>query len=83
MGETLQECMVRELEEEVGATVIDFEFLFLHENFILFEGEYLHGLELFVNSNLIPMRFDSNQVKMSFSGWRLKSLARSIFDRSW
>lgn len=47
LGETLQECMVRELEEEVGATVADFQFLFLHENFILFEGEYLHGLELY------------------------------------
>lgn len=52
LGETLQESMVRELEEEVGATVTDFEFLFLHENFILFEGEYLHGLELYCELKL-------------------------------
>lgn len=58
LGETLQECMVRELEEEVGATVTDFEFIFLHENFILFEGEYLHGLELYCE-----LKLDSDEIR--------------------
>jgi 8-oxo-dGTP pyrophosphatase MutT (NUDIX family) len=57
--------MVRELKEEVGATVVDFEFLFLHENFILFEGEYLHGLELYcelkLSSDDIQQQSDENE----------------------
>jgi 8-oxo-dGTP pyrophosphatase MutT (NUDIX family) len=65
LGETLHECMVRELKEEVGATVVDFEFLFLHENFILFEGEYLHGLELYcelkLSSDDIQQQSDENE----------------------
>lgn len=65
LGEALHECMVRELKEEVGATVVDFEFLFLHENYILFEGEYLHGLELYcelkLNSDEIRHQPDENE----------------------
>jgi 8-oxo-dGTP diphosphatase len=65
LGETLSECLVRELKEEVGATVVDFEFLFLHENYILFEGEYLHGLELYcelkLNSDDIRQQLDENE----------------------
>jgi 8-oxo-dGTP pyrophosphatase MutT (NUDIX family) len=65
LGETLHECMVRELKEEVDATVVDFEFLFLHENFILFEGEYLHGLEhyceLKLSSDEIRQQPDENK----------------------
>jgi 8-oxo-dGTP diphosphatase len=65
LGETLNECLVRELKEEVGATVVDFEFLFPHENLILFEGEYLHGLELYcelkLNSDEIRQQPDENE----------------------
>jgi 8-oxo-dGTP pyrophosphatase MutT (NUDIX family) len=65
VGEALSECLVRELKEEVGATVVDFEFLFLHENYILFEGEYLHGLELYcelkLNSDEIRQQPDENE----------------------
>jgi len=52
LGETLEECLRRELQEEVGATVVAFEFLFLHENFISFEGETLHGLEMYCELKL-------------------------------
>jgi 8-oxo-dGTP pyrophosphatase MutT (NUDIX family) len=65
LGETLYECMVRELKEEVGAAVVDCEFLFLHENFILLEGEYLHGLEhyceLKLSSDVIRQQPDENE----------------------
>lgn len=47
LGETLQECIAREIREEIGATVRDFEFLFLVENFIRFENQFLGGIELY------------------------------------
>jgi 8-oxo-dGTP pyrophosphatase MutT (NUDIX family) len=57
--------MVRELKEEVGSTVVDCEFLFLHENFIPFEGEYLHGLEHYceikLSSDEILQQPDENE----------------------
>jgi len=52
LGETLQECIAREMMEEIGATVRDFEFLFLVENFILFEGQLLGGIELYCEITL-------------------------------
>ena len=65
LGETLEECLRREMREEVGRTVVDFEFLFLHENFIFFEGEYLHGLELFselkLDTDEITLQPDENE----------------------
>ncbi|MCJ7717781.1 MAG: NUDIX domain-containing protein [Anaerolineales bacterium] len=64
LGETLQECISREMKEEIGATVLDFEFLFLVENFILFEGEYLHGLELYCE-----VRLESDEVESQEEGY--------------
>ena len=64
LGETLQECIAREIMEESGATVRDFEFLFLVENFILFEGQYLGGIELYCEITL-----DSDKVEPQEDGY--------------
>ena len=76
LGETLNECLVRELKEEVGATVVDFEFLFLHENFILFEGEYLHGLELYCELKLNSDEIRQQPGEKEFLWVELESLGR-------
>jgi 8-oxo-dGTP pyrophosphatase MutT (NUDIX family) len=76
LGETLQECMVRELNEEVGATVVNFEFLFLHENFILFEGEYLHGLELYCELKLSSDEIRQQQNENEFLWLELERLGQ-------
>ena len=64
LGETLQECISREMDEEIAATVLDFEFLFLVENFIPFEGEYLHGIELYCE-----IKLESDEVKSQLDGY--------------
>ena len=64
LGETLQECIAREIMEEIGMTVRDFEFLFLVENFILFEGQYLGGIELYCEITL-----DSDKVEPQEDGY--------------
>ena len=64
LGETLQECIAREITEEIGARVRDFEFLFLVENFILFEGQYLGGIELYCEITL-----DSDKVEPQEDGY--------------
>jgi 8-oxo-dGTP pyrophosphatase MutT (NUDIX family) len=76
LGETLQECMVRELNEEVGASVVNFEFLFLHENFILFEGEYLHGLELYCELKLSSDEIRQQQNENEFLWLELERLGQ-------
>jgi len=76
LGETLNECLVRELKEEVGATVVDFEFLFLHENFILFEGEYLHGLELYCELKLNSDEIRQQPGENEFLWVEVESLGR-------
>jgi len=63
-GETLQECIAREMMEEIGATVRDFEFLFVVENFILFEGQYLGGIELYCEITL-----DSDTIEAQEEGY--------------
>ncbi len=47
LGETLEACIRRELDEEFGGKVKAFEFLFLVENFIPFEGQVIGGIELY------------------------------------
>lgn len=47
LGETIEQCISREIIEEIGKPILDFKFLFLVENFIPFEDEYLHGIELY------------------------------------
>jgi 8-oxo-dGTP pyrophosphatase MutT (NUDIX family) len=63
-GETLGECITREIDEEIGATVLDFEFLFLVENFFAFEGEAIHGIELFCE-----VRLESDEVESQLAGY--------------
>ena len=52
------------MDEEIAATVLDFEFLFLVENFIPFEGEYLHGIELYCE-----IKLESDEVKSQLDGY--------------
>lgn len=64
LGETLEECLIRELDEEIAAKVLDFEFLFLVENFIPFEGEFVHGIELYCE-----IRLESDAVVSQLDGF--------------
>ena len=64
VGETLQECITREIMEEMGAGVRDFEFLFLVENFIPFEGQFLGGIELYCEISL-----DTDKVEPQEEGY--------------
>lgn len=64
VGETLQECITREMMEETGAGVRDFKFLFLVENFILFEGQLLGGIELYCEITL-----DTDKVEPQEDGY--------------
>ena len=52
LGESIEQCISREMIEEIGIPILDFKFLFLVENFIPFDGEYLHGIELYCEVKL-------------------------------
>lgn len=45
LGELLESCLEREIEEETKAKVIRMKYLFVVENFITFKGAITHGLE--------------------------------------
>jgi 8-oxo-dGTP pyrophosphatase MutT (NUDIX family) len=64
LGETLEECISREFREEFAGKVREFEFLFIVENFIPFEGEYLHGIELYCEVTL-----QSDEVQSELEGY--------------
>jgi 8-oxo-dGTP pyrophosphatase MutT (NUDIX family) len=64
LGETLEECISRELDEEIAARVVEFEFLFLVENLIPFEGEYLHGIELYCE-----VKLESDEIESQLEGY--------------
>ncbi len=44
LGETLESCLEREINEETNAEVTRMEYLFVLENFITFKGDIIHGL---------------------------------------
>lgn len=44
LGESLEECLVREISEETNARATRLQYLFVVENFINFKGEITHGL---------------------------------------
>ena len=52
LGESIEQCISREMIEEIGIPILDFKFLFLVENFVPFDGEYLHGIELYCEVKL-------------------------------
>ena len=52
LGETIEQCISREMIEELGVPILDFNFLFLVENFMPFEGENLHGVEFYCEIKL-------------------------------
>jgi 8-oxo-dGTP diphosphatase len=64
LGETLEECISRELDEEIAARVVEFEFLFVVENIIDFEGEYLHGIELYCE-----VKLESDEIESQLEGY--------------
>jgi len=66
VGETLQECITREIMEEIGARIRDFEFLFLVENFIPFEGQYLGGIELYCEITLETEKIEPQEEGFEF-----------------
>jgi 8-oxo-dGTP pyrophosphatase MutT (NUDIX family) len=44
LGETLEACIRREIQEETNTQAMRMEYLFVVENYITFKGETLHGL---------------------------------------
>ena len=44
LGEALEACLEREVQEETNAKVIRMDYLFVVENFITFKGQITHGL---------------------------------------
>jgi ADP-ribose pyrophosphatase YjhB (NUDIX family) len=44
IGETLEECIRREIREECNAVITSFDYLFLVENMVEYRGQILHGL---------------------------------------
>ena len=52
LGESIEQCISREMIEEIGIPILDFKFLFLVENFMPFDGKYLHGIELYCEVKL-------------------------------
>ena len=52
VGETLQACIERELNEETNARITHAEYLFVVENFISHESEIRHSLEHYFEIDL-------------------------------
>jgi 8-oxo-dGTP pyrophosphatase MutT (NUDIX family) len=52
VGETMIECLGREVSEETNAGISEARYLFVVENFILHEGEVRHSLEHYFEARL-------------------------------
>ncbi len=66
LGETLEACIRREMQEETNAQVMRMEYLFVVENFITFKGETLHGL-----GHYFKVEIDRKQVQSRLDGIEL------------
>jgi len=66
LGETLEACIKREMQEETSAKVIRMEYLFVAENFITFKGETLHGL-----GHYFEVEIDTKEVQSRLDGIEL------------
>ncbi|MEA3439758.1 MAG: NUDIX domain-containing protein [Chloroflexota bacterium] len=66
LGETLEACIEREMQEETNAQVARMEYLFVVENFIEFRGETLHGL-----GHYYEVEIDRNEVQSYLDGIEL------------
>ena len=66
LGETLEACIKREMQEETNAKVMRMEYLFVVENFITFKGETLHGL-----GHYFEVEIDCTDVQSQLDGIEL------------
>lgn len=66
LGETLEACIKREMQEETDARVVRMEYLFVVENFIKFKGEVVHGLghyfEVEIDRQEVQSRLDRTEL---------------------
>lgn len=63
LGETLEVCLKREIQEETNARIVQIDFLFVVENFITFKGDITHGLE-----HYFEVELDRADVKSTVEG---------------
>lgn len=63
LGETLEACIRREIQEETNAKIIRSEYLFVVENFVEFKGEITHG-----HGHYFEVELDRMDVRSDFEG---------------
>ena len=63
LGETLEACIEREIQEETNAHVTRMEYLFVVENFITFKGDITHGL-----GHYFEVELDRKEVRSDVDG---------------
>jgi len=72
LGETIEECLHREMIEELDAKITHFEYLFLVENFITFQGEVIHGIE-----HYCKVEFEREDIVSQMAGFEFPWIAIS------
>jgi 8-oxo-dGTP pyrophosphatase MutT (NUDIX family) len=75
-GETFIECLEREIKEETNARIKRADFLFVLENFIPFQDEFRHSIELFYEIWLDHDDIESREVNTRINWIDLKGLER-------
>lgn len=76
-GETLDECLRREIQEETNAAVKRMEYLFLVENFIVYQGDLTHGV-----GHYFLVELDREDVQPRIAGYEFIWLPRSELARA-
>ena len=74
-GETSEECVIRELNEEIAVQVTNLKFRFVVENFIPFKGEYIHGIEMYYELTLLDEYVESQSEGFAYPWIDRRNLA--------
>jgi 8-oxo-dGTP pyrophosphatase MutT (NUDIX family) len=75
LGESLEACLAREIQEETNAKAIRMDYLFVVENFVTFKGELLHGLGHYFEVELDRSDVISPTDGIEFLWFSMKELA--------
>lgn len=81
-GETHRQTIIREIDEELGAEIIDLEFLGVVENIFVFDGEPGHEIVALYSGRLEPAPHDDGGTLTESNGSTVPVLWRPYDDAS-
>ena len=78
-GEYSRECIVREIQEEMGAEIKDLTYIDMMENIFIFDGKPGHEIVLVYEANFVDSRlYEAESVRCEENGGEFVAVWKSI-----